>query len=172
MILQVFTVALFLILVNGSLTVVLIRHPINVLEVRDSSTLTKQLICNTHNHITIVISMTMVLQLMCSIQAFRGRHLPSVMNDGIVLTFTTFILTIVFAVSFVIVHFQRMVEHEVFYMGAVASNTLIISSLIYGLKAVRIVRYPYQNTKHYIREQTLIDLQDMARSKMDSFNDS
>ena len=172
LILQVFTVVLFLILVNGSLAVVLIRHPINVLEVRDSSTLTKQLICNTHNHITIVISMTMVLQLMCSIQAFRGRHLPSVMNDGIVMTFTTFILTVVFAVSFVIVHFQKTVEHEVFYMGAVASNTLIISSLIYGLKAVRIVRYPYQNTKHYFREQTLIDLQDMARSKMDSFNDS
>ena len=46
-------------------------------------------------HVNAVIASSMIIQLMCSIQTFRGRNLPSVMNDGLVLMYTTFTLAVI-----------------------------------------------------------------------------
>ena len=78
----------------------------------------------------------MLIQLSCSIQAFKGRHLPSVMNDGIMLTYATFALSITFSVTFPIVYFQQKIDKEVFQFGAIAINNFIISF-------IRTKGYPY-----------------------------
>ena len=81
--------------------------------------------------------------------------MPSVMNDGIMLTYTTFALTVVFGVNFPIVYYQMEPDKEIFQLGAVAFNNFIISFLMYGQKSIRMIVYPKQNTKAYFKEQSL-----------------
>ena len=164
---QIFTVFIILASINGGLLIAIHQHPIDILEIRDSTKLTKEYVCHTHFHFNVIIGLTMIVQLLCSIQAFRGRHLPSVMNDGIVLTYATFALSLVFTISFAIVHFRTEKEKEVFHFGAVALNNLIINFLIYGQKAVRILVYPAENTKEYFRTQRLLEMQRNAIRAID-----
>ena len=97
----------------------------------------------------------MIIQLLCSIQAFRGRNLPGVMNDGMMLAYLTFILTVVFGVSFVIVHFQPAIKKELFQVAVVLINNMVITILMYGQKAIRMLIYPERNTREYFREQRM-----------------
>ena len=153
---QVFIVVLFLLFVNGLLFIVIFRSPVEVLELRHLQTLSKQFVCNTYYHITFVVAVTMIIQLLCSIQAFRGRNLPNLMNDGIVLTYATFALSVVFGVSFAIVHFQKIKDKEAFQLAAIAANNFIISFLLYGQKAIRMFVYPEKNTKSYFQMQRMV----------------
>ena len=75
------------------------------------------------------------------------------------LTYLTFALTIVFGVTFPIVLFQKDEEKESFQLGAVALNNLIISFLMYGQKAVRMVVYPQRNTREYFQRQRMARVQ-------------
>ena len=152
---QIFAVILFLTAVNSIFAVSAFQQPIKVLEITDLLKMTRQYVCNTSYHLNFVIVSTMALPLLCSIQAFRGRNLPSVMNDGIMLTYTTFALTVVFGVNFPIVYYQMEPDKEIFQLGAVAFNNFIISFLMYGQKSIRMIVYPKQNTKAYFKEQSL-----------------
>ena len=152
---QIFILVIFLLFVNGGLLVAIFQHPINVLELRFSSTLTKLQVCNTSLHTSVVIGLTMVIQSLCSIQAFRGRNLPSVMNDGIILTYATFTLSVVSGTSFAIVYFQKQEDKEVFQLGTVAVNSLVISFLLYGQKAIRMLLHPDRNTKTFFQQQRM-----------------
>ena len=96
-----------------------------------------------------------LIQLMCAVQAFRGRNLPSVMNDGIILTYTTLIMTTSFVVCFSIVPFQKPMEKEISQCVALLVNTIVITFLLYGQKAYRMVIYPEQNTRAYFRNEHL-----------------
>ena len=108
----------------------------------------------------------MILQLLCSIQAYRGRHLISVMNDGMVLMYTTFALVVCFGATFAIVRFQSVSQKEVFQFGADATNNLIISILLYGQKAVRMLVFPERITAAYFREQRMADIQQRAQESI------
>uniref|UniRef100_A0A7M5XG76 G-protein coupled receptors family 3 profile domain-containing protein n=2 Tax=Clytia hemisphaerica TaxID=252671 RepID=A0A7M5XG76_9CNID len=167
-VIQGFILFLFLILVNGVLGIFAQQEPIKLIEIRDFPTITKQNICNTQRHVNLVTGCAMVLQVLCSIQAFRGRNLPSHMNDGIVLMYTTFTLTIVFSANFAMVHFRKLVDKEVFQFGAVASNTLIVLFLLYGQKAFRILAYPDKNTKAYFREMRMADMKSKANARLNT----
>lgn len=118
--------------------------------------------CNTYFHTTAIMITTLIIQLMCSIQAFRGRNLPNVMNDGIILTYLAFTLTMVFGVTLLIVNFQPQEKREVFQSGAISLSTLIVSMLMYGQKAFRMIIYPQKNTKEFFREQRLSNMQQTA----------
>ena len=93
---QIFTLIIFLISVNAMFALSIYKKQIEINEILDSKIMISFHHCENSFHFNILIASTMVIQLMCSIQAFRGRNLPSVMNDGIVLMYATFILTIVF----------------------------------------------------------------------------
>ena len=160
-IVQIFIVLVIVISVNGVLAIAIYQVPIRVLEFEDHENMTSidfftcQHFCNTSGHINSIIASTMVLQLLCSIQAFRGRNLPSVMNDGVILTYATFALTIVFGVTFPIVLFQREMDKGDFQLGAIALNNFIISFLMYGQKAIRMLAYPKRNTREYFQAQRM-----------------
>ena len=119
-IVQIFVVLMFVTSVNCVLAIFIFQVPIRVLEFENHEKMTRQHFCNTSRHINSVIATAMVIQLLCSIQAFRGRNLPSVMNDGVILTYATFALTIVFGVTFPIVLFQREMDKGDFQLGAIA----------------------------------------------------
>ena len=71
------------------------------------------------------------------------------MNDGIILMYATFILTIVFGVSFVIVNAQSPQMKELFQCIVVTINNMVILFLLYGQKAIRMLVYPQMNTSEY-----------------------
>ena len=96
-----------------------------------------------------------VIQLMCAVQAFRGRNLPSVMNDGIILMYATLISTASFVVCFVIVPFQKPIEKEISQCITLLINSIAIVFLLYGQKAYRMLFYPEQNTRAYFSNECL-----------------
>ena len=157
---QAFIVLAFSLLMASVLTTAIFYQPISILVIRKPTTITKQSICNTYPHTGITIGFNMILQLLCSIQAFRGRNLPTLMNDGIILTYTTFTLSVVFGVSFPIVFFQKDTEKEIFQMGAISLNNLIISFLMYGQKAIRMILYPEENTRAFYRESQMREMEE------------
>ena len=119
---QIFTVVIFLLSVNVALFVSYYQKPIAILEFEDSEKLIREQVCNTFFYNNIVMIAIAVIQLMCAIQAFRGRNLPSVMNDGIILMYTTLMLTASFVVCFIIVPFQKPIEKEISQCVALLVN--------------------------------------------------
>ena len=152
---QVFTVLLFLSSANIILFACNYKKPASVLEFDYPKKHTRELTCNTYFHNTVVMITIALIQLLCAIQAFRGRNLPSVMNDGVILMYTTVTLTASFVVCFIIVPFQKPMEKEISQCIALLINTVVIWFLIYGQKAYRILFYPEHNTRAYFRSQRL-----------------
>ena len=152
---QIFTVVMFLLSVNVALSISFYQQKAKIIEFEDSLELTREQVCNTYFHNNIAMIAIAVIQLMCAIQAFRGRNLPSVMNDGIILMYGTFILTASFVVCFIIVPFQKPIEKEISQCVALLVNTMVTSLLLYGQKAFRMLFYPEQNTRAYFRSQRL-----------------
>ena len=74
------------------------------------------------------------------------------MNDGIVLMYSAFILTIVCGVSFVIVNAQPTEMKELFQSLAITINNIVILFLLYGQKAIRMLVFPKMNTGEYFQE--------------------
>ena len=155
MITQIFTVLVFLMCVNAVLLVCIYQQPVKVFEFEDPIKMTREQVCSTYFHNTMVMIAIAVIQLMCAVQAFRGRNLPSVMNDGVILMYATLILTASFAVCFIIVPFQKPIEKEISQCVALLVNTMIIMLLLYGQKAYRMLYYPEQNTRAYFRSQRM-----------------
>eukprot|EP00111_Clytia_hemisphaerica_P007745 TCONS_00022494-protein len=114
--------------------------------------------CSTAFHLNIMIGFVMLIQFACFIQAFRGRHLPNVMNDAMSFVYTSFTTLLMFIVMFVIVSFQKPVEKELYQQLTLIVNNLVIFIMLYGQKAFRILAYPHQNTRQYFREERLNDI--------------
>ena len=91
-IVQLFIFVILVVSVNTLFAITIHKKPIVTSETLDLKTFKSYHYCNNAFHFNVLIASTMVIQLMCSIQAFRGRNLPSVMNDGIILTYATFTL--------------------------------------------------------------------------------
>ena len=121
--------------------------------------------CDTCFHVFAITSVNMVITIACFVQAFRGRHLPSVMNDGMSLVYASFATIVMFAVMYIIVPFQKPVEKELYQNLTIMTNTLVIWFMMYGQKAIRMFRYPHQNTKKYFQEQRLHELRKRVDEK-------
>ena len=154
-IIQIFTIFIIFLSVNIALLIALFHTSPGVSTQIDQPNMQRIYFCNTVSHSNIVIGMTVGIQLMCFVQAFRGRHVPNVMNDAVILTFTTLIITIVFTVLYGIEYFRQPMDKDVFQLGAVILNSFIISFSMYGQKAIRILLYPEKNTRIYFQNMTL-----------------
>ena len=153
--LQIFTMIVFLISANSIFAISINQQPLMNIETFNEDSMTSFHHCNNSFHFNVLIACTMVIQLMCSIQAFRGRNLPSVMNDGIVLMYATFTLTIVFGISFVIVNAQSPHMKELFQCIAITINNVVIVFLMYTQKALRMSIFPEKNTREYFQKERM-----------------
>ena len=77
------------------------------------------------------------------------------MNDGIILMYATFTLTVVFGVSFVIVNARPPRMKELFQCIAVTINNLVVVFLMYTQKALRMLIFPGENTKEYFQQMRM-----------------
>ena len=68
--------------------------------------------------------------------------------------YATFTLSIIFGVTYPIVHFQAFWQKEIFQAGAILINTNVLSFLLYGQKVIRMLLYPEYNTKEHFHIQS------------------
>ena len=115
--------------------------------------------CDTSLHINAIIGFVMIVQFGCFVQAFRGRHLPSVMNDGISLVYVSFTSIVMFIVMFIIVPFQKHSTKELYQFITVNFSTLITLILMYTQKALRMILSPKKNTRQYFQRVRLTEIQ-------------
>eukprot|EP00111_Clytia_hemisphaerica_P003512 TCONS_00010039-protein len=163
---QIFTIFVFLGVVNLAFAVSVYYDPAKILKIENSQTLQRNFSCNTYFHSSIIMGFELIIQLLCSIQAFRGRNLPSVMNESMILVYTTFVLTAVFMATFAIVPFQKPWYKEIAQCIGIIVNNTVIMVLLYGQKAYRIIRYPAKNTKSYFRESRMKSMSVQSESVM------
>ena len=162
---QIFIILFSLIFANGLAGIALVtKSPLSI--DMDESRMLRVHSCQTSFHSSIIIGYTLVMQFACFIQAFRGRHLPSVMNDGMSLVYASFATVVMFVVMYIIVPFQKGVDKELYQNLTIVGNSLVIFFMMYGQKAIRILAYPKKNTKIYFQEKRLKDMQRQASDRV------
>ena len=98
--------------------------------------------------------------------AFRGRNLPSVMNDGMSLVYVSFTSIVMFTVMFIIVPFQKHSTKEIYQFITVNFSTFITLLLMYTQKAIRMMLHPKKNTKRYFQQKRLMEIRQNADEKL------
>lgn len=152
---QVFLVLIFVLFANTTLFVGFHQQPPEVLAILDEDSKQRTHYCNTFIHGNLVVASVLIVQLLCSIQAVRGRNLPAFMNDAMLLTYATFTGTVVFGITFPIVYFQEATKKELTQSLAVVLNTCVACLLVYAQKAIRMLLYADKNTTQYFRTKRL-----------------
>ena len=151
-------IMIVLLLLTATLIVISCRLILPFSNYLDKTEMERVYFCNTSPHNNLVSAFFIVLQFGCFVQAFRGRHLPSVMNDGMCLVYTALTTTIMFTVMYIIVLFQEPVVKEIYQSLTILVNTLVILLMMYTQKAMRMLFYPKKNTKIYFQKRRLSEM--------------
>ena len=153
-------------LIAGGLIVAVYNQKSPIAFYLDNTKMERVHYCDTSVHVNIVIGFIMVIQFACFVQAFRGRHLPSVMNDGMSLVYASFASIVMLIAMYIVVNFQQPIERELYQYLTLVINTLVIWFMMYGQKAIRMLLYPDQNTKRYFQEQRMIGMRERVNERM------
>ena len=109
-----------------------------------------------HEHYTIQLAYLLFLQILCGIQAFRGRNLPGRFNEAKYTSFAVFISAILAIIGVPLVHSMARHKEENF---VVAMITMVINlslfAILYGYKVKLILFYPEENTTEIFRRDRL-----------------
>ena len=125
--------------------------PIGVSLRVDRKLLERQIICNTNYHINVIVVTFVVGHLLCAVPAYRGRNLPSVFREAMMIVYISFICVISFSAMFPINMFQKRLEHRVCVHWIVFHfNALVVQFVLYGWKCFVMVFQPHRNTRSYI----------------------
>ena len=152
---QIFTIFILLVSVNSLLAVLYSGREPQIEFRLDSIKMHRINFCNTAYHQQYLILNFTVLQLACSVQAFRGRNLPGPMNDAMALVYSILIATATFTVSFPISYFRGQKDAESIQLIAIFINTICFLLLLYGTKCFVILFRPEKNTKIYFSQQRM-----------------
>ena len=118
--------------------------------------------CNTGYHENILISFITLLQMLCLIQAYRGRHLPGPMNSAMSLLYSILIATINFLISFPITAFLDQVDKIFARLIVLIINCIIIVLLLYGYKCYLILFKPKKNTREYFAMKRIEAMRELS----------
>ena len=154
------------VLITSALIIVVFKQKNIFSFFQDHANMERVYYCDTSFHTNVVIGFIMMIQFACFVQAFRGRHLPSVMNDGMSLVYASFTSIAMFVVMLVVVRFQKPLEKELYQYLTLMINNLVIWFMLYGQKAIRMLLYPEQNTKRYFQEQRMMEMREYINQRM------
>ena len=96
-----------------------------------------------------------IFQLVCLVQAFRGRNLPGPMNSAMSLLYTTLITTVAFAIGFPIGYFRETADKEFMYFTLVSFNCFVVLLFLYCKQCYFIRFKPSKNTKNYFAQKRM-----------------
>ena len=152
---QVLTFIILLLTTNCLLCVLYFNHAPRVEFWLDTFKIERIHFCNTTHHQTYLILFFAFFQLVCSVQAFRGRHLPGHMNDAMSMVYSILISTATFAVSFPIRYFGGHADVQSVQLLVVFINSFCFLVFLYGPKCYVIVFKPQRNTRQYFNQQRM-----------------
>ena len=162
---QVFTIVILLVTANTLLYVSYsVRKP-KIEFWQDSEKWQRIHYCNTTFHQTLLFSYSTILQLVCSVQAFRGRNLPGPMNDAMAMVYSILISTATFTVSFPIGYFRGQRDVESLQLLVIFINLFCFVFFLYGTKCFVIIFQPQKNTREYFNKNTLEAMLANAKQK-------
>ena len=165
---QALAIVVFLSITNGLLlTMYKQREPglaykIESKDFKDSkdqaSTMVKIVYCNTAFHTDALFVVLIGFQLVCLAQAFRGRNLPSPMNDAMSMVYAILITTLAFAVYFPISYFQSTVDKESIQLVVTLINCCVYLVFLYGRKLFVVVFRAEKNTRAYFQQECFAEM--------------
>ena len=94
-----------------------------------------------------------VFQLICLVQAFRGRNLPGPMNDAMSMVYLILITTITFAITFPISYFRDQLDKEFIHFVALTVNSICSVLILYGKKCFSIIVSTKKNTRDHFNKK-------------------
>ena len=112
--------------------------------------------CDSNLHMSIQLTFQICLQIACFVPGYKGRNLPSVFNEAMVIVYVSFSMVCTSLVVFPIQFFQKD-PNDKYLVEMVASHciSLVQLVLIYGTKVYIMLFQPHKNTKEYFRRQTM-----------------
>ena len=112
--------------------------------------------CNNGGDINIQIAYLITLQLLTSIQAFRGRNLPGPFNEGLAIAYSTFVLVITETVQFPMYYLQQDIKVRSSVHTIVLSASHLLFMLIYYGSKLNLVLFNQKiNTRENFRAQLM-----------------
>ena len=152
---QIFTIIMFVLISNVVLLVIYLIKPPGVDFILNNGEKERLYFCNSSHHTNLLF---IVYQMLCLIQAFRGRHLPGPMNNAMSLVYGTMITTMIFAISFPITYFRDVFERDFIHCVMVLFNCIVILLFLYGKPCFIIIFKPDKNTKGYFNQKRLAEM--------------
>ena len=155
---QIFTIVIVLLSINGLLLVLYLQKSPKFEYWLDDDQMHRVHYCNTGSHQSILAGILIIFQMICSMQAFRGRHLPGPMNDAMSMVYAILIACVTFAVSFPINYFRGTQEVEFVNTLVILINATCIVLILYGKKCFIIIFKPHKNTREYFNRQRMLEM--------------
>ena len=121
--------------------------------------------CNTNSHITIQIVLIILLHLMSTIQAYRGRNLPGPFNEAMPIVYSSFtsIVTYMTYFPFQYLHKDKDIKIVARVLIITIANLLFVL-IFYGSKLYIIILKPKKNTREYLQQQMF----EVSKASVDS----
>ena len=138
-----------------------------VIKTYDHVLYTRHIHCNNGGDINIQIAYLITLQLLTSVQAFRGRNLPGPFNEGLAIAYSTFVLVITETVQFPMYYLQQDIKVRSSVHAVVLSASHLLFMLIYyGNKLNLVLFNRKRNTKEHFRNQLMKSSRKKVASKL------
>lgn len=124
--------------------------------------------CNDTEHLLLQVVYILLLQIICGVQAFRGRNLPSKYNEAKYLAFAMFSSTLLVGVTFPLYMSMTTVTKVQLLLGMVmiVSNFLILT-ISYGFKIFVVWFRPDQNSLNKFRRNRMKSVISLTRKQLD-----
>ena len=163
-----FSLILLIILINAAIFTVLyhLEKP-DVVDKRYQQTLQVLRCCNTDFHLNIGIVFSIFLYIVCFVQAYRGRHMPSFLYQPLMLVYVSFVSILTLSIMFPIHFFQKHSNGKLVTHWAILTvHYTMLLILMYSKKAYRMVFKPEFNKSERLREQTFEAMQQISMKKL------
>ncbi|XP_066936461.1 metabotropic glutamate receptor 4-like [Clytia hemisphaerica] len=153
---QIFTIVILLFITNvGLLSSYFLNTP-QLVSKNDQVSMIRYLKCNTLSNQNNLIIFLTCCQMICSVQAYRCRALPDVMNEAMSLFYSILVTSVSFGVSFPISYFrQQQIDKEFLGVAVLMINCFVTIFLLYGKKCYIMVFKPRQNTRKYFNNHRM-----------------
>ena len=111
----------------------------------------RRYMCNTNFHINCLVAVFIICHIFCAIPAYRGRNLPSIFREAMMIVYISFICVVSFCAMFPINIFQKHFQHKACVHWIVFHvNTNVVLLILYGWKCFIMVFLPARNTKKHV----------------------
>ena len=154
-VMQLFSIFMFLFVIDGILLILYIQFPPEIRTYLKKSELLRVHYCNVDFQGQILMAFLIVFQLICLVQAFRGRNLPGPMNDAMSMVYLILITTVTFAITFPISYFGDQLDKEFIHFVALTVNSICSVLFLYGKKCFIIIFKAKKNTRDHFNKKRM-----------------